>query len=97
MEQLNKEDIVRLIARRTGYRIAAVERIYESLVDNITEALAADKKVNITGLGVFEPKLRAARVGRNVKKGIPVNIPERKMPYFTPSEKLKQAVSKEEV
>lgn len=94
-EQLNKEDIVRLIAKETGYRKVAVERIYESFVDNVTKALVCDKKVNVTGLGIFEPRLRAARVGRNVREGIPVRIPARRMPYFTPSDKLKDAVSKE--
>lgn len=94
-EQINKEDMIRLIARKTGYRKTAVTQVYEALVDNIVEALADDKKVNVTGLGVFEPRVRAARTGRNVKKGVPVHIPERVLPYFTPCASFKQAVSKE--
>lgn len=95
--QLDKTDIIRLIAKDTGYRQSAIEEIFESFVDHVVKGMENNCRVKISGIGVFEPRVRAPRVGRNVKKGVAVHIPSKVVPFFIPSDRLKKAVAVKEV
>ena len=57
------------------------------------EALVSGDKVQLVGFGTFESKERAARVGRNPRANIPVNIPAKRVPVFKPGSTLKSAVA----
>ena len=92
---MNKEDIISTVANDTGYSRNEVATILESFVLNTTWALSMGKKVKFAGLGTFEPKKRAARIGRNPHTGEAVPIPARITPVFTASKYLKKAVEKE--
>jgi integration host factor subunit beta len=45
-------------------------------------------KVEIRGFGSFRTRQHRARIGRNPKTGIPVNVPAKAISYFTPSKEL---------
>ena len=92
---MTKEDIISTVANDTGYSRHEVTAIIESLVMNTIWALSTGKKVKLAGFGVFEPKKRAARTGRNPHTGEAVPIPARITPVFTASKYLKKAVEKE--
>lgn len=89
-----KEDMIVRVARDTGYSRQIVSNILESTLTNITFALSKGDKVQFSGFGTFKPQERAGRTGRNPHTGEPVPIPERIVPVFTPSTKLKKLVSK---
>lgn len=91
---MTKEQLVYLVARETPYSMYVVGTIVDSLLGNITNALANGEKVQFAGFGVFEPKERAARTGRNPHTREAVPIPARVMPVFKPGQKLKSAVSR---
>lgn len=90
-----KEDVIAKVARDTGYSRYEVSRIIESTLSNITSALSRGVKVQFSGFGTFEPKKRAARIGRNPHTKEAVPIPARIMPVFTAGKYLKDAVEKE--
>ena len=61
---------------------------------SISEALAANEKVQLVGFGTFEVKERAARVGRNPQTGETINIAAARVPTFKAGKGLKDAVAK---
>ena len=68
------------------------EDIIEKLFAKITEHLKNEDTVEVYGYIKLEPKLRAARNGRNPSTGKPMVIAETKTVKFTPLKKLKDAI-----
>lgn len=89
-----KEVMIGKVSRETGYSNTMTRRVVESLLDNITKAVANGHKVQFAGFGTFEPKARAARIGRNPHTKEPVPIPARTVASFKPGKGLKDAVQK---
>lgn len=89
---MNKEDMVGILAQKTGFIRRDAETAIDTVFQIITDALASGDKVQIVGFGTFEVKDRAPRVGRNPKANTPVAIPARKSPAFKPGKGLKEAV-----
>jgi len=69
-----------------------VEKIMESTLSAITEALQKGEKVRLVGFGNFLVRSRASRVGRNPQTGEQINIPQSKSPAFVPGINLKKAI-----
>lgn len=89
---MTKDEIISKICRETWLSRNTVEGVVDTLSDTVIEALSRGKKVQITGFGTFEPKKRAARIGRNPHTGEAVPIPARVIPSFKPSKKFTEAV-----
>ncbi len=69
--------------------------IVQKTLDYISEALAKGDKVELRNFGVFEVKVRKARVGRNPNapdKDVP--IPERSIVKFKPGKEMRVEVLK---
>lgn len=91
---MKKDEIVSAVCRDTRYSRFMTEIIIDSLLQNITNALAKGEKVQLNGFGTFEPKERAARTGRNPHTREAVPIPARISPSFKAGAYLKAAVTK---
>lgn len=91
---MNKQSLIEMVYANTGVSRWVIEKVLNSVGFNISQALARGDKVRLTGFGTFEPKKRAARIGRNPHTNEPVPIPARVVPVFTPGNELKDAVSK---
>ena len=89
---MNKEEIIAALSQRTGFTRRESEIALNGVLNIISDELVAGQKVQIVGFGTFEIKNRAPRMGRNPRKNLPVKIPARKVPYFTPGTVLKSAV-----
>ena len=59
----------------------------------MTDALAADDKVQLVGFGTFEVKERGARKGHNPLTGAEIDIPASKAPSFKAGKALKDALN----
>ncbi len=71
---LTKRDLVVRISSETGLVQQQVLDVVQKTLDYIADALAKGEKVELRNFGVFEVKVRKARVGRNP------NSPERDVP-----------------
>jgi nucleoid DNA-binding protein len=92
---LTKRDLVVRISEETGLNQSQVFNVIQKTLDNITEALASGGKVEIRNFGVFEVKIRKARVGRNPNRPeIDVPIPNRAMVKFKAGKEMKAEVLK---
>lgn len=92
---MNKSQLVHAVSMKTWYNNSMIERVMDATFNEITRSLSRGEKVTIPGFGVFEPKTRAPRTGRNPHTDTPVHIPARIVPVFKPSKQMKDEVVKE--
>ena len=92
---LTKRDLVITISEKTGLTQAQVFDIIQQTLDQIVKSLAAGGKVELRNFGVFEVKIRKARVGRNPNKPeTDVPIPARAMVKFKAGKDMRAEVLK---
>ena len=75
--------------------IRDVERIVNTIFNEITQSLAQGKRVELRGFGVFSSNLQKARISRNPKTGEKVNTPEKKTIHFKMSKDLFKILNNE--
>ena len=93
MPNLTKRDLVVRIAQETGKVQQEVHQIIQKTLDYIIEALASERNVELRNFGVFEVKLRKARVGRNPNRPeTDVPIPPRAVVKFKAGKEMKARV-----
>lgn len=92
---LTKRDLVVQIAEETDIKQQDVLDIVQRTLDHIAEALAKGDKVELRNFGVFEVKLRKARIGRNPNAPeTDVPIPERSIVKFKAGKEMRIEVLK---
>ena len=90
---MTKRDLVIRISEETELVQQQVLDVVQKTLDYIAEAVAQGKKVELRNFGVFEVKVRKARVGRNPNKpGTDVPIPQRAVVKFKPGKDMREAV-----
>ena len=90
---MNKEELVAEISKKAGVTQKEASEVLASLVDTIQKTVAKGKKVTLVGFGTFEPRKRAARVGRNPQTGKELKIPAKTVPAFSAGKKFKTVVN----
>lgn len=94
MPNLTKRDLVVRISNDTGLVQQDVLTVIQKMLDYLTESLANNQTVELRNFGVFEIKLRKARVGRNPNR--PENdvpIPPRAVVKFKAGKEMKARVA----
>ena len=92
---LTKRDLVIRISEETGLIQTQVFDVVQKTLDHISEALAKGDKVELRNFGVFDVKIRKARVGRNPNKPEKdVPIPTRAMVKFKAGKEMRAQVLK---
>jgi nucleoid DNA-binding protein len=92
---LTKRDLVVRISDEMGLGQKQVFDVVQKTLDYITESLAKGDKVELRKFGVFEVKVRKARVGRNPNKPeTDVPIPARSMVKFKSGKEMRAQVLK---
>ena len=70
-----------------------VERIVNTIFDEITGAMAHGDRVELRGFGAFSVKRRDARVGRNPRTGETVNVEQKHVPFFKTGKLLRDRLN----
>jgi len=92
---LTKRDIVVRISEETSLIQTQVFDVVQKTLDMIAESLAKGDKVELRNFGVFDVKIRKARVGRNPHKPeTDVAIPARAMVKFKAGKEMRAEVLK---
>ncbi len=93
---MNKSELVDALASKAGLTKADAARAVDALFGTdggiIAGAMRRDARVQITGFGTFEAKMRKARTGRNPRTGETIHIAAAKTPGFRAGKGLKDAV-----
>jgi len=92
---LTKRDLVVRISEDTELVQQQVFDVVQKTLDYIAEALSKGEKVELRNFGVFEVKVRKARVGRNPNAPeTDVTIPQRAMVKFKAGKEMRADVLK---
>lgn len=70
-----------------------VERIVNTIFEEITDALSRGDRVELRGFGAFSVKKRDARVGRNPRTGESVEVEEKHVPFFKTGKLLRDRLN----
>src|SRR5258708_19394417 len=86
---LTKADLIEEVLNITELPRKESETIVETIFDSIIGALQKGEKIEIRGFGSFRTRHRRGRVGRNPKTGEKDEVPAKKIPFFKPTNHLK--------
>ena len=92
---MTKRDLVVRISDKTGMVQQQVFEIVQLTLNAIADEVAQGRTVELRNFGVFEVKIRKARVGRNPNKpGTDVPIPQRAVVKFKAGKDMREDVLK---
>jgi DNA-binding protein HU-beta len=90
---VNKNDLVAVVADKTGLSKADATGAVDCVFDAITESMQRGDEVRLVGFGTFTVTTRRASEGRNPRTGERIQIPASKQPKFRAGKALKDAVN----
>lgn len=69
-----------------------VERVVNTVFEEITQALERGERVELRGFGAFSVRNRPPRQGRNPRTGDSVTVKEKHVPFFKTGKELRERV-----
>ena len=91
---MTKSDLVELLYRRLPHlSLTDVELAVKTLLDEMTQTLAQNGRIEIRGFGSVSLHHRPPRMGRNPKTGDAVPLPEKHVAHFKPGKELRERVN----
>jgi DNA-binding protein HU-beta len=94
---MRKADLINRISEKTGIPKVDVLVTLEKFFTEVKQSLGEGENIYIRGFGSFITKKRAAKIGRNIKKNIAVEIPEHYIPAFKPSKEFVQQIKEKKL
>jgi DNA-binding protein HU-beta len=91
---MNKSELITSISTKSGLTKVDAEKALKGIIESIEETLAKGEKVQLVGFGIFEPRQRAARVGRNPRTKEEIQIAATTVPAFKPGKEFKDNIKK---
>ena len=73
-----------------------VERIVNTIFEEVIAAMARGDRVELRGFGAFSVKRRDARIGRNPRTGESVEVEEKFVPFFKTGKLLRDRLNGEQ-
>ncbi len=91
-----KSELIQRIAQENPHLYQRdVERIINTVFNEIGTALARGDRVELRGFGAFSVKERPARTGRNPRTGAPVSVDAKRVPFFKTGKELREQLNTE--
>ncbi len=91
-EVVNKAELIEALATRLGDKKTASTAL-DAVLSEVQSAVAKGERVAITGFGVFEKRVRAARTARNPRTGESVKVKKTSVPAFRAGAGFKDVVA----
>lgn len=89
---MNKVELIAAVAKKTGLSKTEASAGVNAVVELISDALAKNEKVTITGFGAFDVGTRKARRGVNPHTKKHIEIPALRLPRFHGGKALRALV-----
>lgn len=89
---MTKAELIDKVSSSAGLSKADAGRALDATIDAIKVGIKKGQKITLVGFGTFLAVKRKARKGRNPKTGEEIKIPAAKVPKFSASKALKDAV-----
>lgn len=91
---MTKSELIEIIAaKQAQLSVKDVELAVKTLIEQMSETLAAGERIEIRGFGSFSLHYRAPRIGRNPKTGESVGLAGKYVPHFKPGKELRDRVN----
>ena len=92
---MNKSDLIlKILESDPNLFKKDASKIVNVFFDTISEAISKGERVELRGFGVFDVKVREARIARNPKNGEAVAVPAKKVPFFRMGKDMKDRINK---
>lgn len=89
-----RSELIQIIADENPHLYQRdVERIVNTIFEQITDAMARGGRVELRGFGAFSVKKRDGRVGRNPRTGKSVEVDEKHVPFFKTGKLLRDRLN----
>ena len=89
-----RSELIQIIADENPHLYQRdVERIVNTVFEEITSAMARGERVELRGFGAFSVKKRDARVGRNPRTGDSVDVSAKYVPFFKTGKLLRDRLN----
>ncbi len=93
---MTKSELIQKLAERNPHLfLRDVEKIVDTVFDEVSDALANGDRVELRGFGAFSIKHRDARVGRNPRTGETVQVEAKRLPFFKTGKALREKLNEE--
>ncbi len=91
---MTKSELIQRISEKNPHLyLRDVEKIVDTIFDEITKALASGNRVELRGFGAFSVKEREARTGRNPRTGESVVVDAKRLPFFKTGKALRDRLN----
>jgi len=91
---MNKGEFVDKLATKTCLTKKDARKALDTMIDLISDALASNEEVLLTGFGKFEVRARKQSKRINPQTQQRITVPEKVVPAFKPGKNLKDIVAK---
>ena len=93
---MTKSDLVQSLAAEYESMLPPedLEFAVELILDELSQAIADDRGVEIRGFGSFRNRHWQPRHGRNPRTGVEVSLSNRRIPFFKPGRQLREEVNR---
>ena len=91
---MNKSELIAAVAAKAGLTKKDAEKAVSAFIETVKATVAKKKKVQLIGFGTFEPRVRAARTGKNPRTGEAIKIAKATVPAFKAGKAFKDVVNK---
>ena len=92
---MTKSQLIQTLANANPHLyLRDVERIVNTIFDEISKALEQGNRVELRGFGTFSLRTRGARTGRNPRTGDSVAVPAKALPFFKTGKELRERLNR---
>ncbi|MFN3624059.1 MAG: HU family DNA-binding protein [Hyphomicrobium sp.] len=91
--EMSKKDLIDAVAKEAELTKDKATVAVDAVLEHIRSAMREGHEVRIPDFGTFKVAKRKAREGRNPATGATINIPASRVPKFSPSKGLKDALN----
>lgn len=90
---MNKKELIRAIAAKTGQSLKEVKKTLEAFTDTVGNTLAKGDRVRLIGFGTFSLQVVPPRTLRNPQTGQPIKVGKKKKVRFKAGAELSSKVN----
>lgn len=91
---MTKSELIQRLAERNPHLyLRDIEKIVDTVFEQITEALVRGNRVELRGFGAFSVKHRESRTGRNPRTGETVHVESKRLPFFKTGKGLREKLN----
>jgi integration host factor subunit beta len=92
---MTKSELIEVLAKKQPHlALKDVDLAVDCIIEEMSQALIANLRIEVRGFGAFSLHYHPARVGRNPRTGEFINLSAKHLLHFKPGKELRDRVNK---